>query len=390
MSFQKEIARRLIYLVKRKPYKIKLYETASSLKNIRAKSEKEFFFGYYDRCPERNGKVIFHEMNDGFVKIIINDLDTGSEIVIGESRAFNWQMGSRTLWVDDDTITFNDFDGDKYVSRWYSVAEGKIVKTMPCPTMDIFGKDYLLAPNFQRLRTVNYDYAYLTLPELSATDFDNYHDDGVWMYNIKKNEKNLLVSLDDILKCDSPQLHKEGKHCVNHIVICPDGSKFMFIHRYIFDGKKYDRLMLYDFNTLKCLLDDPVQSHFCWLDNSTIMGYCEYNKKIGWHQVDVLTGNVTKLDELTKTHPDNGHPTPFGKWIVIDSYPGLDRMQSLIAYHRETKEVKKICDVFHDMSHHHYNRCDLHPRFTDNGKRIYFDSIYSGKRQLCSINIKLD
>ena len=34
-----------------------------------------------------------------------------------------------------------------------------------------------------------------------------------------------------------------------------------------------------------------------------------------------------------------------------------------------------------------FDRCDLHPRFSEDGKRVYFDTIYTGKRQLCCIDV---
>jgi hypothetical protein len=207
---------------------------------------------------------------------------------------------------------------------------------------------------------------------------------------LKNEEKCLLLSINDVLSVKGKILNIGGKHCINHILIAPDGKSFMFIHRYRVEGKKYDRLMVYDFKELRCILDDPLQSHFCWLDNHTIMGYCGYGGEIGWFQADTINGKVKKLVELTKAHPKNGHPTPHGDWIVVDSYPNLSRMQELHAYNRKTKEVILLAEFYHDMQHHNYNRCDLHPRFTPDGKAIYVDTLYSGKRQLVKINVNLD
>ena len=384
----KEFVRFLLYIQKRKPYKSKTYN-GSEIEALNRESGHEYFYGYYDRCPERDGKVLLHEMHNKTVVILVHDLKTEQESVIGESQAYNWQMGARALWIDDDTVSYNDFENGQYVTRWVSLKDGCSVKNIPMPTMDIWGKKYILTTNFQRLRTVNPDYSYQCLPLMDDKTFSDYGNDGIWMYDLEREEKKLLLSIEDILNCNSKQLHKEGQHCVNHIVIAPDGRSFMFIHRYRYNGKKFDRLMFYDFKELKCLHDDPVQSHFCWLDSRTIMGYCEYGGKLGWFQTDAVSGEVKKLEELSAKHPKNGHPTPWGDWIVVDGYPDLDRMQRLHAYNQKTKEYLLLAEFFHDLGHQNYNRCDLHPRFTSDGKAVYVDTLFSGSRQLCKVNVNL-
>ncbi len=54
------------------------------------------------------------------------------------------------------------------------------------PTMDICDKKYILATNFQRLRSVDPDYSYHCLPEMDEKTFLDYQNDGIWMYDIKK------------------------------------------------------------------------------------------------------------------------------------------------------------------------------------------------------------
>ncbi len=389
MNSIKEILRLLIYIVKQKPYKIKLYN-GSEIEMKDSKSMSESFFGYYDKSPEQNGNVLFHVMGNNRVSIIVKDIASGDEKKMGESSAFNWQMGTRALWIDDDTISCNDFEDGMYVCKWYSISQSKVIKTLPMPLMDIYQKDYVLTTNYQRLRSVDPDYSYQCLPEMDDNVFKDYEHDGIWRYDLHKDEKQLLLSIKDVLSVKKERLYEDGRHCINHIMIAPDGKSFMFIHRYRYGGKKYDRLMVYDFKELRCLLDDPLQSHFCWLDNHTIMGYCGCNGETGWFQADTISGEVHKLEELTKVHPKNGHPTPHGDWIVVDGYPDMDRMQRLHAYNQKTKDYILLAEFFHDIKHHNYNRCDLHPRFTPDGKAIYVDTIYNGKRQLCQLKMKLD
>lgn len=383
----KELARWFLFILNKKGYHYKIY-SGGAIQRFERHDDSEFFFGYYDKCPEKNGTIIFQEMGDNKVSIYVRYIQSGKELKIGESNAFNWQLGARAIWIDDDTVSYNDYADGKYVCKWYSISQQKVTKILPIPLMDIH-KDYVLTTNFQRLRSVDPDYCYCCIPEMKNECFYDYCNDGIWFFNLKDEEMKLLISINDILSVNKNKLYKEGKHCINHIMIAPDGKSFMFIHRYKVDGKKYDRLMVYNFKELKCLLDDPLQSHFCWLDNHTVMGYCGYNGEIGWFQADTITGKVEKLKELTQTHPKNGHPTKWEDWIAVDSYPNLARMQKLHVYNRKTKEIRLLSEFYHDMKHHDYNRCDLHPRFTSDGKAIYVDTIFSGKRELVKINVNL-
>lgn len=384
----KEIARPILFVLKRKRYKFKFDEKFVDYSNV-GDDSYECFYGYYDRSPEKGDRILFHEMmpDKKTVRIVVKDALTNQETIVGTSKAFNWQMGARALWISDDILSYNDFEGGRYVSKWVNVSSGEVIKTIPMPTMDIYKEEFILSPNFQRLRSVDPHYSYNCLPEMDETMFDDYDHDGIWEYDIERNQMKLLLSISEVLKCKGKLLHESGKHCVNHIMIAPDGKSFIFIHRYLYDGKKFDRLMCYDFKGLRCLLDDPVQSHFCWLDSDNIMGYCESKGEIGWFEANTKSGKVKKLEELTRIHPKNGHPTPYGDWIIVDSYPDLSRMQTIHAYNRKTKEVVLLAELYHDLRHKDYDRCDLHPRFSEDGRTIYIDTIYSGRRELLALNI---
>lgn len=357
------------------------------MEHIRKESTSEYFFGYYDKSPQRHGKVIYHEMNKDDVNIIVKDLQHEKEWLIGSSKAFNWQLGTRAMWIDDDRIAYNDFDGKKYVTCIYSLASQSVIKTFDKPIQDYSKNGFFLGVNYQRLRSYAKEYGYYCLPELTDEEFSDYVHDGIWQIDVNTGESKLLLSIQQILECEPIAQFSRGKHFVNHVMINPNGDAFFFIHRYYVGEKRYDRLMYYDFKKLKCIMSEKHQSHYCWLNNSTVFGYGEFNSKWGFHMIDVDNGKVEKCEELTKIHPKDGHPTVHGDWIVVDSYPYFDRMQVLSAYNIKTKQYIDILEVFHDLKHKGYNRCDLHPRFSNDGKYVFFDTIYTGKRELCYVDV---
>ena len=224
---------------------------------------------------------------------------------------------------------------------------------------------------------------------MTKSEYDDYEHDGIWKVDVNTGEINLLLSIAEILKYEHIDRFDKGKHFLNHIMISPNGSSFIFIHRYYVNGVRYDRLMYYDFKQLKVLMNERIQSHYCWLDNENIFGYGEYEGKRSFNAINVKTGVVTKHEKLTAKHPRDGHPTVYEDWIVIDDYPDLSRMQPFIAYNHKTKEIIWLGEFYHDLKHKEYNRCDLHPRFSVDGSKIYIDTIYSGKRELAMLNVKL-
>lgn len=387
----KESARHLLYWKNKRSYNSLVNENVAHLRPIMRNRDKEFFYGYYDKNPERNGKILFNEMDSNHVNIILKSLEDGVESIIGNSIAYNWQMGARPIWITDDIVSYNDFDGKKYISKWYSLSKQQIIRMIPIPTMDIVKDKYILSPDFQRLRSIDPCYAYQNLPVLDDKTLFDYSKDGVWLYDLEQKSIKLLISISEIINCKKETAHSDGYHGLNHIMVAPDGNAFIFIHRCRCGCKRYDRLMLYDFkrSELFCLMDGKLQSHFCWIDNNTVFGYGENDDKVGFYEIDIRSKRPILNDVITKAHPKDGHPTSYGDWIVIDSYPNFSRLQSLVAYNHKTKEIKEIGEFYHDMKHAVYTRCDLHPRFNFTGNIIYFDSLYNGKRELCSLEINL-
>jgi Tol biopolymer transport system component len=71
-----------------------------------------------------------------------------------------------------------------------------------------------------------------------------------------------------------------------------------------------------------------------------------------------------------------------GDWFVTDTYPDKARMQHLIMANWKTGEARKLGEFFHGFEYDGQTRCDLHPRFSPDGKSIFFDSVFDGRRRL--------
>jgi Tol biopolymer transport system component len=89
----------------------------------------------------------------------------------------------------------------------------------------------------------------------------------------------------------------------------------------------------------------------------------------------------------------NGHNTYVAKtnndWILNDTYPqGLGRLQELYLYHVPTGRKVTLGRFHEPIEYTGEWRCDLHPRFSPDGKFVIFDSTHEEDgRQMYMIDI---
>ena len=385
------------YYLSKKSYKKKVNPevTVGGINRI-AMESGETFFGYYDKTPvNRKGLLAFHRTQyetknkpsaDKAIDVVVRDA-TGKDVIVGKSCSYTWQQGVRTQWLNDDFLAYNVYEGG-YKSKVYSVPEKKVIKTFDYPMQDSFGTDYYLSINHRRLMSVSPDYGYRNIPLYSAQELADLEHDGIWKVDFKSSEGKLLVTLKEVADCEPEALFDESLHTVNHVMINQTGEKFIFIHRFYQGKRKADRLLLYDGEKLKVLVSEKMVSHCCWFNKDTVLGYLRYDGKDGFFFIDVNTGKVKLCEELSNLGNGDGHPTCYRNKIVVDTYPDKSRMQHLILYDMEKKSVVELLEAFHGLKYMYETRCDMHPRFAPDGKSVYFDSVYAGKRALCKINIK--
>ena len=359
--------------------------------------EHSSFGGYYDR-PTINGDYVFTHRTtcdtskkprkDKDVEVSIYDMKHHKVIHVGNSSSYTWQQGCKTQWLDDDRLIFNVFEDGRYQSCVFSLKENRVVKRFDFPNQDSFKDRFFLSINYSRIMALRPDYGYRNLSLPTKDEMKDVENDGIRIVDFQSGESRILHSLKDIASVEPKRIFDKCIHVANHLMINKEGSRFIFIHRF-YDGKvRHDRLMVSDFKSMKVLVDNDMVSHCHWIDNERIIGYFRYQDKDGFYYCNVVTGEVTCCEVMTALQNGDGHPSCYGDWITFDSYPDKGRMQHLYIYNMVTEQMTHLLEVKHGLKFQGEGRCDLHPRFSADGKYISFDSVMSGKRQQYYINVE--
>lgn len=386
-------------VIYKKNYNIKVCDSrVPRVEKLPKDNYMESFFGYYDKSPDNtNGCVLVHlterqtklkpsAVNPVYVGIC--NLMTGKTDLIDSSLSYTWQQGSRTQWLDDDLFIYNTYENGQYMAKVYSLLENKTVKIFDMPVQDAYSKDFFLSINYRRIMYLRPDYGYRNMQRLEDDEMKRMDSDGIWIVDYNSGEHRLLHSLRQIAETGYRKpLFDKCLHAVNHVMINPSGTGFIFIHRFYLGMRRFDRLVYSDFNSMRILADNDMVSHCCWVDDNTVFGYLKYNDVAGFYFIEVNTGTVKPCEPLTSLHMGDGHPSCKGDWIVVDTYPDKSRMQHLFLYNYKKEEIIHLMELYQSTKYMGECRCDLHPRFSVDGMRIFFDTVYDGKRSLCVVDV---
>ena len=367
---------------------------------------KHHWFGYYDKlqfdptCTKVLGMEVDFEhrspTDDDTIAIGIIDLaDNDRWTQIATTSAWCWQQGCMLQWrPDSDTeIIWNDREGDRFISHIYNTQTGE-KRTLPQAiyTLSPDGKTAIVA-DFRRINHMRPGYGYAGIPDLNQ-DVLAPEDAGIYTVDLDSGESHQIISIAEASAIPYP--HKdlsEAKHYFNHLLFNTDGSRFIFLHRWRFGDSGFDTRMLTaatDGSDIHIIDDYGKMSHFIWRDPEHILGWAYHpssdNKfylyQDGSQDVEVVGNGIMTV---------NGHCTylPGNEWILNDTYPNKeDRNQIPYLYHVETRRRVDLGIFPSPPEYTGEWRCDLHPRFSPDGKLVTIDSAHTGTgRQMYLIDI---
>lgn len=234
-------------------------------------------------------------------------------------------------------------------------------------------------------------------------------DSGLWHIDLERGRTELIVTIEQIAGLD-PVYDLSGidksKHWFNHILWGPDGSRLIFLHRWFTPASRETRMYTCrpDGSAL-CRVSDSTRadsfhaSHFWWRDPKTIIVWGGYAAGGGAYLlVGDEGGPRTQLNrELLEQDGHMSYAPPGSvaadRWILSDTYPDAGtNLRQLFLY--DVRDDRRIDIGSYDAGPFSFDdpellecRCDLHPRWSRDGRRITIDSVHEGDRGIYIVDV---
>ncbi len=363
-------------------------------------------FGYYDKFPwNRSGRYLL-----GLETRFMERPPTASDVAavglidtraghswepVSQTRAWNWQQGCMLQWLGSDperTIVHNVCAGDHFEAAVIDVETGAR-RQLPLPVYALSSDGRQAASvNFARIAQTRPGYGYAGPPDPWADELAPAADGVFWM-DMATGEHRLIVSLAEVVGVRHTDSMDGAKHWFNHLQFNPSGSRFLFLHRWVDarSGRRQTRLFTADpdGSRLACVADHELVSHFDWRDDAHILAWARQHG-IGdrYFVFTDPTGEAEVLADGVLTEDGHCSYSPDRRWLLTDTYPGKDGKRALILY---DLAAERRIDVgrFYAMPDVVAGeiRCDLHPRWSRDGRQLCFDSVHEGTRQIYVLDV---
>lgn len=399
----------------KKAYQLTMYAISPKIKSegmIKQVSpndpSNEYFYGYYDKSPwDASGQYMLSmRAKDTWSEpdpigkaeiLLINAKDGYSFRQIATTHTWNVQQGCMEQWLGPDfssRIIYNDLRDGKYCSVVHDVVSKKErVLPLPVYTVSADGKT-ALSLDFSRLHNLRPGYGYAALPE-KTKGIALPNETCIWKIDIETGEVTGLLRYTDFANFQPrPEMQEQGAvHKVNHLMLSPNSKRFMVLYRWYCGQRKYTRLITcnIDGTDMYLLSDDDMVSHCFWKDDEHIIAF--ENKHVGGTGYYLMKDKTQENQHLWPQLSNDGHPSycpTDNSLVAFDTYPDRARIQE-VKIARDTdvegKNIKVIARVFAPFKYDNDTRCDLHPRWSRDGKKICFDASFEGHRGLYIVNV---
>lgn len=362
------------------------------------------FFGYYDKSPwDATGRWLLGletsfmdrppTADDVAVVGVIDTTNDDAWIPLAETRAWNWQQGCMLQWLDggrDGKIIFNDRRDGRFVARIVDI-HGGAQRAIERPVYGVNAQGtHAVSLNFSRLAHQRPGYGYAGVPDPWLTQ-RTPADDGLHLIDLATGQSKLILSIAHAAAWRPRRDFTGVVHRFNHVQFSPGGRRFACLHRWKHPSDEVGttRLLTLDIEgrDLKCLADDDLVSHYDWQDDEHVLAWARQHAS-GDHyylfdQVDA-TARAIGTDVLSC----DGHCSfsPDRRWVLTDTYPDEAHYRTLLLYHWASGKRVDI-GRFLSPPMNWEIRCDLHPRWSPDGRSVCIDSIHEGQRRMYILDV---
>lgn len=363
-----------------------------------------YFFGYYDKqqCDATGRYLLCQEVSfmnrppraDDAITVGMVDLKKGNKWhPIAQTKAWCWQQGTMLQWLGsapDRLIIHNERTKDRFIAVIRDVRTGesrRLPRAIYAVSPD--GKQ-AVCPNFSRLQRTRPGYGYAGLRDPSG-DRGHPRDDGIFWMDLETGRNRLIISLERIAAIKHDNTMDGAEHWFNHLLFSPDGARFIFLHRWRKGrGRWWTRMFTAapDGTNIHLVADHQMVSHFIWRDPTHILAWSrEPNTGDRYHLYTDRSDEVKVIGEGILTQDGHCTYSPDKRWILTDTYPDKRRFRTLILYNPVRRRRVDIGRFFAPRKLDGEIRCDLHPRWSRDGKSVCIDSVHEGPRQVYVLDI---
>ena len=369
-----------------------------------------YFFGFHDHSPfsADNKKMLANKYliplrmpGEGDLLEIGYFTGTNWEhfIPLMKTSAWNWHQGCKLQWRgNSNEFLFNDHQKGKNITRIYDTTSNTS-RIIPEAISSVSGDGrYAVGYSFARVERYMPGYGYPRDTDEPELDKPVTSKTGIYSVDLESGEVRNLLNITDMAGTEPDDSMKGAFHFFSHALFSPSGSRFVFLHRWI-KGRnvqnRFSRLVSVDVegNELYIFPTQGMVSHLGWKNDKEVLAYCRVAGRDGYYLFrdrDMLRYRMIGTNVLLS----DGHPSfsPDERCIVTDTYPDRTRRMSLFIYDLEQESLEKVGYFLHPRRYQSSDpykswRCDLHPRWDQSGKVVSFDSVHSGERALCTMQV---
>ncbi len=369
---------------------------------------KAHFFGYYEKCPwDASGRYLLaHEADfcdrqprpGEAVTIGLIDLEDGDRFQpLDQTLAWCWQQGAMLQWLGsapDREAIYNRFDADsgRYNATIRDVHSGR-TRTLPRPIYAV-SRDGQTAVSldFDRLNRLRPGYGYMARPERQS-DVAAPEDMGIDAMDVASGEHRLIIPLRWAAENQADERFRGAHHWFNHLQFSPSGRRFAFLHRWKPPAAGSWQTRLYvanvDGSDRRLVQDTGMVSHYDWRDDQTILAWTQTPGPVRhFFLLDVENGDRTPVGADVLAQDGHCSYAPDRRWILNDTYPDGDRLQTLMLYRVPDGPRIDLGRFREPPEFTGPYRCDLHPRWNRDGTQVCFDSTHEGHmRQMYVVDV---
>ncbi|MCL1794056.1 MAG: hypothetical protein FWG34_09315 [Oscillospiraceae bacterium] len=366
------------------------------VRRISPNDGRHYYYGYYDN-PAFNEDGTKHLCNrtdfwdrlpdgDDTCELGIIDIASCEWRKFAETQAFNFQQGAMLQWNPKnpaEEVIYNIRDGDKYRTAVRNIGSG-YERILPRAVANVShdGK-WGLCINMNRVYDFRPGYGYSGVRD-EFFAIPQPKEDGIFVMDMETGTEKFILSYDEMGRLFN--IDPSEKIVVNHITFSPDNRRMVFLVRtFPQKGKNWATGLGtinrdgYEFYLMKPM---SMASHYNWLDGNHLLVWADVNGLPGMY---VLTDQSAEAIRLNPDFFDKDIHcvySPDKKYILGDGYPDKEGFRHIYLYNTETGKSGLLLRAKSDSSCTGDIRCDLHNRWSRDGRFVSFDSTHEGYRGL--------